>query len=227
MIKHKSTAPALLLFFLVSFVLSSCGRNQENIPSPEDEIGYSQPVTVPLKFSEEKKLIRDTVKKGGIRPVIKKLDLNLLPASVYDSSGFRAFAKRSEKSKFDFNKSLQPVNNVPQDIGRTILNLFNNAFYSVLQKKALNINGYEPTVSVSTKKLANRVEIKVKDNGIGVPQKVLGKIFQPFFTTKPAGQGTGPGLSLSYDIITKTHGGEIKVETKEGEGAEFIILLPL
>ncbi|MEJ0104472.1 MAG: HAMP domain-containing sensor histidine kinase [Bacteroidota bacterium] len=88
-------------------------------------------------------------------------------------------------------------------------------------------DGYEPTVSVTTKKLLNKVEIRVKDNGMGIPQKVLDKIFQPFFTTKPAGQGTGLGLSLSYDIITKAHGGELKVETKEKEGAEFIILLPL
>jgi signal transduction histidine kinase len=129
--------------------------------------------------------------------------------------------------KTDFDKTMKPVNVVPQDVGRAILNLFTNAFYSVSQKKALGQAGYEPTVSVSTKRLGNRVEIRVKDNGMGVPQKVLEKIFQPFFTTKPAGQGTGLGLSLSYDIITKAHGGEMKVETKEGEGAEFIILLPL
>ena len=85
---------------------------------------------------------------------------------------------------------------------------------------------YEPTVSVSTKKIGDKVEIKVKDNGNGIPQKVLDKIFQPFFTTKPTGQGTGLGLSLSYDII-KAHGGEIKVETKEGEGAEFIITIAI
>ncbi len=87
-------------------------------------------------------------------------------------------------------------------------------------------NGYEPTVSVSTKKNNGKVEIKVNDNGNGIPQKVLDKIFQPFFTTKPTGQGTGLGLSLAYDIV-KAHGGEIKVETKEGEGSEFIIQLPL
>ena len=84
---------------------------------------------------------------------------------------------------------------------------------------------YEPTVSISTKKLADKIEIKVSDNGNGIPQKVLDKIFQPFFTTKPTGQGTGLGLSLSYDIITKGHGGELKVQTKEGEGTEFIIVL--
>ena len=88
------------------------------------------------------------------------------------------------------------------------------------------MNNYEPTVSVTTKKLNDKIEIQVKDNGNGIPQKVVDKIFQPFFTTKPTGQGTGLGLSLSYDII-KAHGGEIKVETKEGEGSEFIIQLPI
>ena len=85
--------------------------------------------------------------------------------------------------------------------------------------------GYEPTVSISTKKINDKVEIRVSDNGNGIPQKVLDKIFQPFFTTKPTGQGTGLGLSLSYDIV-KAHGGELKVETKEGEGSTFIIELP-
>ena len=88
------------------------------------------------------------------------------------------------------------------------------------------LNHYEPLVSVHTKKVNGKVEIYIKDNGVGIPQKVVDKIFQPFFTTKPAGQGTGLGLSLSYDIV-KAHGGEIKVETKEGEGAEFVIQLPL
>ncbi len=93
------------------------------------------------------------------------------------------------------------------------------------EKKKEQPEGYEPTISVRTKKVGDKVEIKVADNGNGIPQQVLDKIFQPFFTTKPTGQGTGLGLSLSYDII-KAHGGELKVETKEGEGAEFIIQLP-
>jgi signal transduction histidine kinase len=108
-----------------------------------------------------------------------------------------------------------------------ILNLINNAFYVVDEKKKQVGEGYEPTVSVNTKKLNDKVEVKVADNGNGIPQKVLDKIFQPFFTTKPTGQGTGLGLSLAYDIITKGHGGELKVETKEGEGSEFIIQLPV
>ena len=106
-----------------------------------------------------------------------------------------------------------------------MLNLITNAFYAVTEKKIQQTNGYEPTVSVSTKKIGDKVLIIVKDNGNGIPQKVLDKIFQPFFTTKPTGQGTGLGLSLSYDIV-KAHGGELKVETKEGEGSEFIIQLP-
>ena len=124
----------------------------------------------------------------------------------------------------DFESGLEKINIISQDIGRVILNLFTNAFYSVSAKRKLQIDGYEPTVSVSTKRLADKVVIRVKDNGMGVPQKVVDKIFQPFFTTKPVGEGTGLGLSLSYDII-KAHGGELKVETKEGEGAEFIIIL--
>ena len=106
-----------------------------------------------------------------------------------------------------------------------MLNLYNNAFYAVTEKAKQQISEYEPTISVATKKLSNYIELTVKDNGNGIPKKVLDKIFQPFFTTKPTGEGTGLGLSLSYDII-KANGGEIKVETKEGEGSEFIILLP-
>ena len=106
-----------------------------------------------------------------------------------------------------------------------ILNLITNAFYVVDEKKKQINNGYDPTVSISTKKLNDKVEVKVKDNGNGISPKVLDKIFQPFFTTKPTGLGTGLGLSLSYDIV-KAHGGEIKVETKEGEGSVFLIQLP-
>ena len=127
--------------------------------------------------------------------------------------------------KTDFDKSIEKINIIPQDIGRVLLNLYNNAFYAVAEKKEQLPDGYEPTVSIFTKKVGDKVEISVSDNGNGIPQKAIDKIFQPFFTTKPTGKGTGLGLSLSYDII-KAHGGEIKVETKEGEGAEFIIQLP-
>ncbi|MBK8141349.1 MAG: two-component sensor histidine kinase [Chitinophagaceae bacterium] len=135
--------------------------------------------------------------------------------------------------KTDFDSSIGNINIIPQDIGRVILNLITNAFYVVNERQKaesgkLNAEGkiYEPTVEVSTRKVKDNVEVKVKDNGNGIPQKIIDKIFQPFFTTKPTGQGTGLGLSLSYDIV-KAHGGELKVETKEGEGSEFIIVLPL
>ena len=127
--------------------------------------------------------------------------------------------------KTDFDESIGDINVIPQDIGRVVLNLITNAFYAVTEKKKFSAEGYEPTVSVSTKKSRGKVEVIVNDNGNGIPQKVLEKIFQPFFTTKPTGEGTGLGLSLSYDIV-KAHNGELKVETKEGEGATFIIILP-
>ena len=137
--------------------------------------------------------------------------------------------------KTDFDNTIQKINVIPQDIGRVILNLINNAFYAVSERKNASAlrqaqgsaaQPYEPIVSVSTKKIHSHIEIKVADNGNGIPKKVLDKIFQPFFTTKPTGQGTGLGLSLSYDIV-KAHGGELKVETKEGEGSVFQILLPI
>jgi len=130
--------------------------------------------------------------------------------------------------KTDFDPSIGNINIVPQDIGRVILNLISNAFYAVNERlrQAQPDNEYEPIVEVSTKKEGKNVFISVKDNGNGVHAKVLDKIFQPFFTTKPTGQGTGLGLSLSYDIV-KAHGGELKVDTEEGKGSEFIITLPV
>jgi signal transduction histidine kinase len=129
----------------------------------------------------------------------------------------------------DFDEKIGNINIIPQDIGRVILNLITNAFYVVNEKSKQEIAGYEPTVKVNTSLtylLGGRgVIISIEDNGNGIPPKVLDKIFQPFFTTKPTGQGTGLGLSLSYDII-KAHGGELKVETKEGDGATFTIILP-
>jgi signal transduction histidine kinase len=128
--------------------------------------------------------------------------------------------------KTDFDETIETIKVVPQDIGRVMLNLITNAFYTVAEKKKQQPDGYEPTVSVSTKKLAGMVEIEVADNGNGIPQKVWDKIFQPFFTTKPTGEGTGLGLSLSYDIV-KANGGELKVESKEGLGAVFVVTLPV
>ncbi len=158
--------------------------------------------------------------------------------------GLRAKDKSfSATMKTDFDESIGKINIVPQDIGRVILNLINNAFYAVDEKKKsphLLKEGeeYEPAVTVTTKRLGSppsggdggkpdsyRVEIRVADNGNGIPEKILDKVFQPFFTTKPTGQGTGLGLSMAYDIV-KAHGGELKVETNEGDGSEFIVRLP-
>jgi len=147
--------------------------------------------------------------------------------------GLRAKDKTfNAKIETNLDPAVGKINIVPQEIGRVILNLINNAFYAVSEKQRQNIdsgivegNVYEPTVNVSTKKPTNKIEIAVRDNGIGIPQKLLDKIFQPFFTTKPAGRGTGLGLSMSYDII-RAHGGELKVETEEGKFSEFIIILP-
>jgi signal transduction histidine kinase len=133
----------------------------------------------------------------------------------------------------NFDDSIGKINIVPQDIGRVLLNLYNNAFYAVNEKRKLIANGlsadeagYQPKVEVKTRRVNDKIEIIVSDNANGMPQNIIDKIFQPFFTTKPTGQGTGLGLSLAYDII-KAHGGEIKVETKEYEGSEFLIQLPI
>ncbi|HMG94128.1 MAG TPA: ATP-binding protein [Chryseolinea sp.] len=128
--------------------------------------------------------------------------------------------------KTSFDEGAGTVNVIPQDIGRVIINLINNAFYAVSEKSKLLGDQFEPMISIATKKSGDKILISVKDNADGIPEKVRDKIFQPFFTTKPTGEGTGLGLSLSYDII-KAHGGELKVDTKEGQGSEFIILLPV
>jgi len=164
-------------------------------------------------------------------------DLNVL-ADEYLRLAYHGLRAKDKSFNADFKTDLDPalpkVNVIPQDLGRVLLNLINNAFYAVqveMQHAASLIQtphkqpDYKPTVTVSTKKKENKIEISVKDNGNGIPEHIKEKIFQPFFTTKPTGQGTGLGLSLSYDIV-KAHGGELKVETKEGEGCEFIIQLP-
>ena len=113
-----------------------------------------------------------------------------------------------------------------QDIGRVILNLINNAFYAVSQKSKDGTNGYAAAVNVSTKRHDDRIEIRVVDNGPGIPESIREKVFQPFFTTKPTGQGTGLGLSLSYDIV-KAHGGTVAVNSAEGKGSEFVVQIPI
>jgi two-component system, NtrC family, sensor kinase len=126
-----------------------------------------------------------------------------------------------------FDEKLPKVNVIPQDIGRVLLNLFNNAFYTVNQKQKTAGADYKPEVSVTTSTGNDQAIIKVKDNGTGMPDSIKDKIMQPFFTTKPTGEGTGLGLSLTYDMVVKGHGGSIQVNSNEGEGSEFIIQLPI
>ncbi|MGN6398849.1 MAG: tetratricopeptide repeat-containing sensor histidine kinase [Flavisolibacter sp.] len=193
----------------------------------------------------------DAIVKGMLqhsrqtKGVKEPTDINALADEYLRLSyhGLRAKDKSFNAAmKMDFDENIGKIDVVPQDMGRVLLNLFNNAFYActersrsaytersrtaVNQQKSRNYISYEPTVSVSTKKIENKVQIEVRDNGNGIPQNVVDKIFQPFFTTKPTGEGTGLGLSLSYDII-KAHGGEIKVESKEDEGTEFVIQIPV
>jgi signal transduction histidine kinase len=145
--------------------------------------------------------------------------------------GFRAKDKSfNAEIKVDFDKTIDKINIVPQDIGRALLNIFNNAFYAVNEKKKsdeLSATSYEPLIAVQTKKINDKVEITVSDNGNGIPQNIINKIFQPFFTTKPTGQGTGLGLSLAYDIITKHHNGTMKVESEYGKGTNFTVTIPI
>jgi signal transduction histidine kinase len=178
--------------------------------------------------------------KGEKRPV----DINALADEFLRLSyhGLRAKDKSFNADfKTYFDPNLTKVEVIPQDIGRVLLNLINNAFYacaersrSAVSEKNLtgfkNLSGldeYKPTVTITTKNLGDKIEISIKDNGSGIPEEIKNKIFQPFFTTKPTGEGTGLGLSLSYDIITKGHGGELLVETKPGEGTAFIIQIPI
>ncbi|HET7002531.1 MAG TPA: ATP-binding protein, partial [Puia sp.] len=156
-------------------------------------------------------------------------DLNAL-ADEYLKLSYHGF--RAKENGFtaiihtDFESDLGKINIIPQDIGRVLLNLYNNAFYTVAEKKKQLNGAYEPTVEVSTKKKDDMIKLTVRDNGNGIPPKIADKIFQPFYTTKPAGQGTGLGLSLSYDMV-KAHGGELKMESREGEGAEFVMVMPI
>jgi signal transduction histidine kinase len=130
------------------------------------------------------------------------------------------------KIETDYDNTIGMINIVPQDISRVFLNIINNACYSTNQKKKELKDAYFPILQVQTKNLSDKVEIRIHDNGKGIPQEILDKIFNPFFTTKPAGQGTGLGLSLSFDIVVQEHQGEMKVESEEGEFAEFVISIP-
>ncbi|CAN5196022.1 hypothetical protein BH11BAC6_BH11BAC6_07350 [soil metagenome] len=173
-----------------------------------------------------KGMLQHSQKSSGTK---EPTDINALADEYFRLAyhGLRAKEKDFNAAmQTDFDETIGKINIIPHDIGRVLFNLYNNAFYAVNEKKKQQTENYEPIVSLSTKKMGEKFSISVKDNGNGIPQKLVDKIFQPFFTTKPTGQGTGLGLSLSYDIV-KAHGGEIKVETKQGEGSAFIIRLSI
>ena len=235
----------------LNFVNNFSDVNTELVQEAEDEIdlGNTKEAKTILHLIKENELKinhhgkrADAIVKGMLQHSrsstgVKELtDINAL-ADEYLRLAYHACLSgrqglRGKDSSFsvtiktDFDAGIRQINIIPQDIGRALLNLYNNAFYAVSERRKLLAVSYEPLVSVSTKKSGSQVSITVSDNGNGIPQKAVDKIFHPFFTTKPTGQGTGLGLSLSYDIV-KAHGGEIKVETKEGEGSQFVIQLPV
>ena len=174
-----------------------------------------------------KGMLQHSRKSSGLK---EPTDINAL-ADEYLRLSYHGLRAKDKSFNAVFHTHLDPsvgnINVVPQDIGRVLLNIYNNAFYAVQEKKKLTETEYEPTVWVTTKKIGDRVEILIRDNGLGIPPKVADKIFQPFFTTKPTGEGTGLGLSMSYDIVTKVHGGTLRLETSEGEGTTFIVSLPI
>ncbi|MEO7801971.1 MAG: ATP-binding protein, partial [Ginsengibacter sp.] len=171
-------------------------------------------------------LLHSRTTEEAKRPV----DINAL-VDEYFKLSFHAIRAKDKSFNAVMETNLDPdvgkIKVVQQDLGRVLLNLFNNAFYAVsTATKIKSGKEYLPKIFVATKKTDNRILIIIRDNGTGIPPQVVAKIFQPFFTTKPTGEGTGLGLSLSYDIITKGHGGDLRVDTKEGEFTEFTIELP-
>jgi len=207
-------------------------QDQGNI-TEEDEI-LSDIASNLEKINHHGKRAADIVKgmlqhsrnSSGVK---ERTDINAL-ADEYLRLAYHGLRAKDKSFNAKFETRLDPtlpkVNVVPQDIGRVVLNLINNAFYAVTLRLSKGEDSYQPTVWLATRKLNDTIEISIKDNGPGIPDSIKDKIFQPFFTTKPTGQGTGLGLSLSYDIV-KAHGGELRVETIEGEGSEFVIQLPI
>ena len=216
------------------------------INKPEIDKEYVDELLTDLKHNQEKinqhgkrasSIVKGMLEHSRTRSGVKELtNINKLCNEYFRLAyhGLRAKDKEFNCELIsNFDETLPKIEIIPQDIGRVILNLINNAFYAVTEKKKLlgfeNLTAlipYNPTVTVSTHKLENVIEIRIKDNGTGIPESVKEKIFKPFFTTKPSGQGTGLGLSLAYDIITRGHNGKIEIETKEKEFTEFIINLP-
>lgn len=209
--------------------LSLTDEQSKNLYSLADELLMNQEKIVhhgKRAGAIVRNMLQHTRKSSGVK---EPTNINALVDECLKLSynGYRSKNKAfSSKIETRFDESVAHVNVVPQDLSHVLVNIMNNAFYAVHEKKK-HLNGtFEPAVLVSTKKEGNKVMISVEDNGTGMSEKVSTKVFQPFFTTKPNGEGTGLGLSLSYDVVTKGHGGEMKVETKEGEGANFTIHLP-
>jgi signal transduction histidine kinase len=206
----------------------SAGKNEEAISISKELKENEQKIVFHGKRADA--IVKSMLQHSRATSGKKELtDINALCSEYLRLAyhGLRAKDKSfNAKFETDFDPAVAKINIVPQEIGRVILNLINNAFYAVSEKKKQSGDEYEPTVIVNTLKQNDKIEIKIKDNGNGIPQKMVDKIFQPFFTTKPTGQGTGLGLSLSYDII-KAHGGELKVDSREGEGSIFTINLPI
>ncbi len=235
----------------LNFVNNFSEVNKELVDELEQEVekgNYDEVKAIAKDIKQNEEKINhhgrraDAIVKGMLQHsqlstgVKEPVNINAL-AEEYSRLAYRGLRAKDKTFnadfKTDFDKTISKVNIIPQDIGRVLLNLYNNAFYAVNERQKIIEEdlptapaGYQPTVLVSTKRSGDKVILTVKDNGSGIAQNIVDKIFQPFFTTKPTGEGTGLGLSLSYDII-KAHGGEIKVETKEGEGTTFIIQLPI
>jgi len=223
------------------------------IRKPEMDKEYLEELLTDLTHNQEKinlhgkrasSIVKGMLEHSRASTGVKELtDINKLCDEYFRLAyhGLRAKDKNFNcelVSKFD--EALPKIEIIPQDVGRVVLNLINNAFYAVNEQankkrsgnfesspNVENLGGYKPIVTVTTQKTDNGIEIRVKDNGTGMPESVKEKIFQPFFTTKPTGSGTGLGLSLAYDIVTKGHSGTLKVESVEGEGSEFVVSLPL
>jgi two-component system NtrC family sensor kinase len=235
----------------LNFVNNFSELNKELIDEMESEIDSGnlngiRTIAKDLKTNQEKinhhGKRADTIVKGMLQHsrsssgIKEPTDINVL-ADEYLRLAFHGFRAKDKSfnvtTNTDFDKAIGNISIIPQEIGRVILNLINNAYYAVAEKTKQSGNrlaageaSYQPTVHVSTKKVGDRVAISIKDNGNGIPEKVVDKVFQPFYTTKPTGLGTGLGLSLSYGIV-KGHGGDIKLKTVEGEGCEFIVSIPV
>jgi two-component system, NtrC family, sensor kinase len=213
---------------------------KEEIHKPNIDKDYVEELLTDLSQNQEKinhhgkrasSIVKGMLEHSRASTGVKEMtDINALADEYFRLSyhGLRAKDKDFNATmETDFDKNLPKINLIPQDMGRVLLNLFNNAFYAVTEKSKLNTEGvsFKPTVYLSTQLIDNQIVIKVKDNGLGMPESVRAKVFQPFFTTKPTGSGTGLGLSLAYDIVTKGHGWALEVVSTEGVGSEFMITL--